>query len=57
MGRLKYDWEKRIAEQADRLAKEHYQSEFGGLPARLQMQVWLEAEHQVTEEMKEEICQ
>jgi hypothetical protein len=56
VGIIQRDWEQRVSDKADELAREKYQQDFCNLPPHLEMQVWMEAENLVHDQMDAELA-
>lgn len=55
MGIVQRDLETRVSDKAEELAQERYCTDFSQLSSPLQMRVWMDAEHEVTENMTGEL--
>lgn len=55
MGLVNRDFETRVSDKAEELAKEKFQTDFTSLPPHLEMQLWMEAESLVFDQMDAEM--
>ncbi|MGD0794295.1 MAG: hypothetical protein ABR958_01700 [Dehalococcoidales bacterium] len=55
MGANKRDWEDRVIEKSEELAQERYNTDFSQLSPPLQMKTWLDAEHEVNDQIASEM--
>lgn len=55
MGVIQRDFETRVSEKSEALARERYHVAFGDLPPHMEMQVWIDAEGIVSDQMAEEL--